>query len=794
MFLLWRRSRAPVLLFGSTICLITYGNARPLWNDGGRGKPPWPDSRPLVSARPAEGREPGEDKKSNDNNCESTVESKDDDVPLFEDDDSAAWANFSSRFTTARKSISSIHWPTVGNAIADKILPDWAQMLPDYITKLQREIAMGSDSLAGEIWQDAQDPDLHPMIDKPARVRISKDLCDDELAFIARRKRYTTQALAKYLIIAEEEVDPEDVPTIALCGSGGGLRALVAGASSCLSAQEAGLFDCATFTAGVSGSCWLQVLYNSTLAGRRHDKVIQHLKSRIGVHIAYPPSFLELLTRAPTNKYLLSGTIEKLKGDPNAVFGVVDAYGLLLAARLLVPKHELAVDDSDLKLSNQRSYLARGQNPLPIYCAVRHEIPVEEQKSKQNETKRKITDEVKEKAKQEAWFQWLEFTPYELWCEELEAGIPSWSIGRRFSKGQSVMNKDGHGLPELGIPFMMGIWGSAFCATLAHYYKEVRPVLKGLAGFGNLDDLLEEKNDELIKVHPIDPGAIPNYALGLQGLLPPTTPSSIFKDEYLELMDAGMSNNLPIYPLLRRGRNVDIMVCFDASADIKQENWLSVADGYAKQRGIKGWPVGVGWPKEKDESKKELDAADAATAQQAAGKIAEAREKQREEAQKGNQKPSSQGTEKTDDSDGESNQSDTDLTYCNVWVGTTVERTSDSEPPQSKITHPDQDWKIMAPDAGTTVIYFPLLPNPSVPGVDPASSDFLSTWNFIYTPEEIEKVVSLARANFAAGKEQVRAVVRAVYERKKRERVERERRAERRRWRGRLRGAGNHFL
>lgn len=90
-----------------------------------------------------------------------------------------------------------------------------------------------------------------------------------------------------------------------------------------------------------------------------------------------------------------------------------------------------------------------------------------------------------------------------------------------------------------------------------------------------------------------------------------------------------MSNNLPLYPLLRRDRNVDIIVCFDASADIEQENWLYVAEGYAKQRGVRGWPLGAGWPRAKDETKTELDAADAATAQQAAGKIAETREEHR---------------------------------------------------------------------------------------------------------------------------------------------------------------------
>lgn len=158
--------------------------------------------------------------------------------------------------------------------------------------------------------------------------------------------------------------------------------------------------------------------------------------------------------------------MERLKGDPRANFGLVDVYGLLLSSRLMVPRDELSVDDRDLKLSNQRFYLSRGDNPLPIYAAVRHEIPLEEQITKDNKVNGETTDAAKEKAKQEAWFQWFEFTPYELFCEELEAGIPSWSIGRHFQMGRSVNRDNLPPLPELRIPLLMGIWGSAFCATV----------------------------------------------------------------------------------------------------------------------------------------------------------------------------------------------------------------------------------------------------------------------------------------------------------------------------------------
>ena len=239
-----------------------------------------------------------------------------------------------------------------------------------------------------------------------------------------------------------------------------------------------------------------------------------------------------------------------------------------------------------------------------------------------------------------------------------------------------------------------------------------------------------------------------------------------------------MSNNLPIYPLLRDGRNVDVLIAFDASADIQSENWLSVVDGYAKQRGIKGWPIGAGWPKANatgEALKEGLNEAEATSPQQAAGKIADAREERRK------------NSEATGKNEG-------DLGYCNVWVGTTLERESDKEPPQSKRVESDTDWKLLTPDAGIAVIYFPFLPNTKVEGVDPNTSDFMSTWNFIYSSEDIEKVVSLARANFNEGKEQTRRTIRAVYERKKAKRLEAEEKGRIKRWKNQLRDSGDHFV
>lgn len=46
------------------------------------------------------------------------------------------------------------------------------------------------------------------------------------------------------------------VPVIAILGSGGGFRAMVGFAGVMKALYESGIFDCATYIAGLSGSTW----------------------------------------------------------------------------------------------------------------------------------------------------------------------------------------------------------------------------------------------------------------------------------------------------------------------------------------------------------------------------------------------------------------------------------------------------------------------------------------------------------------------------------------------------------
>lgn len=674
-----------------------------------------------------------------------------------------AWEHFT-KGLEERSAAADKEWVAFSEKVVGFILPEWSRQIPGFIRKLQHELSDAPGSLAEDLWAEAHDASVNPEIQYTAEVRVSEELCPDEKEFLARRKKKTRAALAKYLEMDEKDIHPDDIPTIAMCGSGGGLRALIAGTGSLLAATEDGLFDCATYTAGVSGSCWLQLLYLTSFNKGSIPSLLEHLKARTSTHIAYPPVALQAFTSLPTSRPLLSGVIEKIRGDKNADFGLVDIYGLLLGARFLVPKGELGVDDRDFKISNQREILKDGDRPLPIYTAVRHEIPsLEEGADKTKPSKSSATTEKElEKAEKESWFQWFEITPYEFFCEEIGAGIPTWALGRRFKDGKDVPLEHGLHLPEIRAPLMMGIFGSAFCATLSHYYKEIQPIVKTLTGFGTIDQMISEQDTTLAKVHPIDPATIPNFAYQMYGKLAKTATPSIYENEHIQLMDAGMSNNLPIYPLLRPGRDVDVLISFDASADIKTDNWLAVADGYARQRGIKGWPVGVGWPQDEKKAVREMKAAEAHSTAQADAKIEKAKADQKEQEQ------DSKGNE---------------LGYCTVWIGTTEERTSKEDPPATQPISEAEHWRLTDPNAGLAIVYVPFLPNDKVPGVSPAESEFMSTWNFIYTPDNIEDVVRLARANYDEGKAQIRRTVRAVYERKKQLRLNKEKEAEEQRLR-----------
>ncbi|KAJ8097633.1 acyl transferase/acyl hydrolase/lysophospholipase [Lipomyces tetrasporus] len=668
----------------------------------------------------------------------------------------------------AMAQIGDTSWDSVVEAMKDSV--SYSISLPAWMRKIQHVMDMESeDSLGYEIVEDSTDITLNPEIAwSPAFVRLGPQLSNEEAKFRNNRTKFTKKGIARYLDIPESSIDERDIPTIAITGSGGGYRAMIATCGYISALQNTGLFDCTTYLAGVSGSTWLMALFY-TVAEYNTTTLIDHIKARTGIHIAFLPAAMELLTTAPTDKYLLHGIIEKMHYGYTGV-AIADIYGVLLSSRLLVPKNEVIVDRDILKISSQRRIVDTGAVPMPIYTAVRHEIGLTsaEQEAVDKSATQPEKTAIQETEKRESWFQWFEFTPYEVGCEEAGAWIPTWSLGRKWRNGTSV-----EAVPELNLTLLLGTFGSAFCATLSHFYKEVRPALPDIAISQSLDNIMKEKDANLRDVHPITPAGIPNYLLGLKSYLPRTCPESMHTAKDINLMDAGLDNNLAMYPLLRPEREVDMILAFDCSADVSDVPWLELTAGYTKKHGILGWPVEAGWPKGEDfekDLKMMEESQEVESTGEALGKIQ--KEKEKDWRKKTLRSKGKQST-------GSAEAAAKTLGPVTIWTGTIEDKSKSADSVNMNEAENadtiDEEYKLRSPNAGITVVYCPLIPNKKLPGVDPDTSPYMSTWNFVYTPDDVDNIIGLAQTNFSEGEARIRRAVRLIYERKKQLRLERER-------------------
>jgi phospholipase A2 len=253
--------------------------------------------------------------------------------------------------------------------------------------------------------------------------------------------------------------------------------------------------------------------YYSPLTDASVTTLKDHLSSRIHTHIANLSNFLTVLNASRHNsKIILHGVIQRYY-QQNGTISLVDIFGMLLGSVLLSRKVTVTaaptendrddIDDEDMdhwysesigepspltqqkndkstetgtvqeddgaevkprilrkneiKLSKQREYFEDGSLPMPIYCAVRHEIEqanvtkaatmspndvvvVEEGKQEEEageeykpETKENNDDQAESKENNEEvekieeklvdepndLYQWFEFTPYDMGSEEI---------------------------------------------------------------------------------------------------------------------------------------------------------------------------------------------------------------------------------------------------------------------------------------------------------------------------------------------------------------------------------------
>ncbi|CAG8552729.1 8090_t:CDS:2, partial [Scutellospora calospora] len=175
---------------------------------------------------------------------------------------------------------------------------------------------------------------------------------------------------------------------------------------------------------------------------------------------------------------------------------------------------------------------------------------------------------LKEHVKKPGHFIWYECTPFEFGSEEFPAYVPTWAFGRKFEFGKSINR-----VPEQNLGLMIGLFGSAPSAPLIFEINQFELAL----GSGWVKNQFTDVYAEAIKKigdnrkevfeghHPVPTPKNNNFIYHID---PPPYKLGLTSIPHLSLMDAGVSNDSPVYPVTRPARNIEIVIGFDCSSVI----------------------------------------------------------------------------------------------------------------------------------------------------------------------------------------------------------------------------------
>ncbi|XP_025071825.1 cytosolic phospholipase A2 zeta-like [Alligator sinensis] len=262
-------------------------------------------------------------------------------------------------------------------------------------------------------------------------VRLSFDLAKGERDFLDRRKERASFTLRRLLGLPKKPRKNE-VPVVAVVGSGGGMRAMTALYGNLLGLQKLNLLDILIYLCGISGSTWcLSKLYA--------DPYWSHKDLQEAIGIAR-----QLVTSSKVGAF----SAERLAYYFHQLFllekegwkvTLTDLWGLII-------EYFLHQKEDPSKLSDQQAAVRWGQNPFPVYAAVNVRPHVGSNK----------------------FTEWCEFTPHEFGILKYGAFIHTEDFGSEFFMGLLLKKR-----AEPRISFLQGIWSSAFAANLDEIWEEV---------------------------------------------------------------------------------------------------------------------------------------------------------------------------------------------------------------------------------------------------------------------------------------------------------------------------------
>ncbi|KAK3542592.1 hypothetical protein QTP86_031298, partial [Hemibagrus guttatus] len=426
-------------------------------------------------------------------------------------------------------------------------------------------------------------------------LRFSLALCDKEKLFRQRRRERVILGIKKLLDMEKHRFlpsNPQEVPVIAVVGSGGGFRAMVGFSGVMKALFESGVLDCATYIAGLSGSTWyMSMLYSHPEFPKKGpEQINQELMKSVSSNP------LRLLLPQHITNYVQALWTKKSNGQPVTF---ADIFGMLIG-ETLIP------DRMDSKLSEMQEKINEAQSPMPLFTCLH----------------------VKPDVSELMFADWVEFSPYEIGMLKYGTFMSPDLFGSKFFMGTVVKKYE-----ENPLHFLMGIWGSAFSilfnrvlglnntpggSTMEEELEHIKP--EHIVGEDSLDNDEEPRNVDkqsdhqqaqaswmqrmvtslfsdstLFNTREGRAGKVHNFMLGLNlntsisfspfsDILTQNGPEEevdavtdlyefdrIYepldvKSKKIHVVDSGLTYNLPYPLILRPQRGVDLIISFDFSA------------------------------------------------------------------------------------------------------------------------------------------------------------------------------------------------------------------------------------
>lgn len=351
-------------------------------------------------------------------------------------------------------------------------------------------------------------------------------LSPQEMTYSAKRLSYIQNA--------SPTTSAHHVPKIAVCASGGGLRAMIGTLGFLQAMQEGGLLDLTSYMCGLSGSTW--ALSGWLQSGTSVAAYISSLKPRLQQG---------LLGNVNTD-LIMKELAKKVKNAQS--ISLDDIWGSLIGQKVLsYSPHD---DLTKIMVTNYVSLPQNASLPLPIYSCV---TPL--------------------KAADNQLYRWIEWTPFDVRCPYLKTAIPLSSLGSQFANG-SVS----YASSPLSLSTAQGIWGSAISADVQDALTAMAEDVSGSEQ--TLLDFVEhtlETNvilNDLTSIRAL-PAQIPNWNYKIKNAVAQHANTLTF-------VDAGMLCNIPLPPVLDPLRHVDIIVVVDLTMTPDRSLELMTIQAYAK--------------------------------------------------------------------------------------------------------------------------------------------------------------------------------------------------------------------